>query len=50
MKKVLRVVLQTNKLEWGRGGGLVDRAADLAPRDPSSIPLGENKGNKCKEA
>ena len=26
-----------------RGGGLVDRAADSGPCDPSSIPLGEKK-------
>ena len=34
----------------GRGGGLVDRAADLGPCDPSLIPLGEKKENKRKEA
>ena len=33
---------------WGRGGGLVDRAADSGPNDPSSIPLGEKKVNKQK--
>ena len=31
---------------WGRVGGLVDRAADSGPYDPSSIPFGENKENK----
>ena len=31
---------------WGRGGGLVDRAADSGLYDPSSIPLGEKKENK----
>ena len=31
---------------WGRGGGLVDRAADSGPLDPSLIPLGEEKENK----
>ena len=35
---------------WGRGGGLVDRAADSCRRDPSSIPLGEKKENNRKEA
>ena len=34
----------------GRGCGLVDRAADPGPCDPSSIPLGEKKENKRKEA
>ena len=34
----------------GRGGGLVDRAADSGPCDLSSIPLGEKKENKQKEA
>ena len=34
----------------GRGCGLVDRAADSGPCDPSSIPLGEKKENKRKEA
>ena len=33
---------------WGAGGGLVDRAADSGPYDPSSIPLGEKKENKQK--
>ena len=33
----------------GRGGGLVDRAADLGPHDPSSIPLGEKKENNGKK-
>ena len=33
---------------WGRGGGLVDRAADWGPYDPSSIPLGEKKENQRK--
>ena len=37
-------------LNWGRGCGLVDRAADSGPSDPSSIPLGEKKENKRKEA
>ena len=32
----------------GRGGGLVDRAYDLGPYNPSSIPLGEKKENKRK--
>ena len=34
-------------LSRGRGGGLVDRAADSGP---SSIPLDEKKENKRKEA
>ena len=33
-------------LSRGRGGGLVDRAADSGP---SSIPLGGKKENKRKE-
>ena len=33
------------KLCRGRGGGLVDRAADSGPYDPSSIPIGEKKEN-----
>ena len=37
-----------NFLIGGRGGGLVDRAADSGPYDPSSIPLGEKKDNKQK--
>ena len=36
--------------KWGRGCGLVDRAADSGPCNPSSIPLGEKKENKRKEA
>ena len=28
----------------GRGSGLVDRAADSGPCNPSLIPLGEKKG------
>ena len=32
----------------GRGGGLVERAPDSGPYDPSSIPLGEKKENKRK--
>ena len=32
----------------GRGGGLVDRAADLGPCDPSLIPLGDKQENKLK--
>ena len=35
---------------WGHGGGLVDRAADSGPCDPSLIPLGEKKKQKVKEA
>ena len=34
----------------GCGGGLVDRAPNSGPCDPSSIPLGEKKENKRKEA
>ena len=34
----------------GRGGGLVDRAADSSPCDRSLIPLGEKNENKQKEA
>ena len=34
---------------WGRGGGLVDRAANSGQYDPSSIPLGEKKENKQKK-
>ena len=34
---------------WGRGGGLVDRAADSSPDDPSLIPLGEKKEIKRKK-
>ena len=37
-------------LKIGRGGGLVDRVADSGPYDPCSIPLGEKKENKRKEA
>ena len=37
-------------LKKGRGGGLLDRAADSGPCGPSSIPLGEKKENKRKEA
>ena len=33
-----------------RGGGLVDRAADSGPIDPSWIPLSEKNENKQKEA
>ena len=33
-------------LKKGRHGGLVDRAGDSGPCDPSSIPLGEKKENK----
>ena len=33
----------------GRGGGLVDRAADSGPCDPSLIPLGDKKGKKTKK-
>ena len=33
----------------GCGGGLLDRAADVGPYNPSSIPLGEKKENKQKE-
>ena len=33
---------------WGRGGGLVDTAADSGPSDLSSIPLDEKKENKQK--
>ena len=32
----------------GHGGGLVDRAADLGPCNPSLIPLGEKKENEQK--
>ena len=41
----------TKSQSWGRGGGgLVDRVTDSGPCDPSSIPLGEKKENKQKEA
>ena len=33
----------------GRGGGLVERAGNSGPYDPSSIPLGEKKENKGKK-
>ena len=39
-----------NNSSRGRGGGLVDRAADLGLYDPSLIPLGEKKENNQKEA
>ena len=32
----------------GRGGGLVDRAANSSPEDKSLIPLGEKKDIKRK--
>ena len=39
----------TTLCNWGGGGGgLVDRAADPGPYDPSSIPLGGKKENKQK--
>ena len=34
---------------WGRGGVLVDRAADSGPYDPSSIPLGGKRKINKKE-
>ena len=37
------MALDTNTGALGHGGGLVDRAADLGPCGPSSIPLGEKK-------
>ena len=40
--------LGSNKEMTKLVGGLVDRAADLGPCDPSSIPLGEKKENKQK--
>ena len=39
-----------NNSSRGRGGGLVDRAADSGPYDPSLIPFGEKKENNQKEA
>ena len=39
-----------NNSSRGRGGGLVDRATDSGPYDPSLIPLGEKKENNQKEA
>ena len=45
--KSLRTSLQRKA---GSGGGLVDRVADSGPCDPSSIPIGEKKENKQKEA
>ena len=38
--------IQSISLSWGRGGGLVDRAADSGLYDPSSNLLGEKKENK----
>ena len=32
----------------GCGGGLVDKAADSGPCNPSAIPLGEKKENKWR--
>ena len=46
----LQLIKAQITLLGGCGGGLVDRAVDLGPCDPSSIPLGEKKENKRKEA
>ena len=45
LSEALKSGLKSVSMVWGRGGGVVERAADSGPYDPSLTPLGEKKEN-----